>query len=344
MKYLSLDVENLTRDFRVRTMTVEAFGGYVSLLFEAALADGPLPTDDDQLATISKLGPKAWKVHGPAIKAMGETEGETLRFPCVDQAVANWAAKRKQNARNANARWAGSTYRSKGDDEDQGGEHVDEGAQNDDLDPAPTKERKVSVKRDATALPTEGDRNPAVPSNGVKGKEKKDGSPVSGDRTYSKEFESFWSEYRSLGGSTEMPKSKSYQSWQAAKRRASVEEIMSGLQRYKDWLRAESGKAKEKGTRSPRDFVPMPTTWLNQSRWDSERKGEAKKKVVPEPVNGVDYYWGDKTDPNDGSTRTGRMKIGPNGERLEESFNLGEWYRQNGHEAEAREYEQAQER
>jgi hypothetical protein len=77
------------------------------------------------------------------------------------------------------------------------------------------------------------------------------------------DFEAFWKTYpRKIGkGSTKV-------AFEKALRKASYEEIMSGCVSY-----AESGNLPEM------QFIPHPTTWLNQERWADDIQSLARSKT-----------------------------------------------------------------
>ena len=78
-------------------------------------------------------------------------------------------------------------------------------------------------------------------------------------------FEQFWKEYpRKVG------KPKAKQAFEkAVKDEETFEAVMDGLRRYKNT---------EQWNRDGIEFVPHPTTWLNQRRWEDE---------IPEPVQRI---------------------------------------------------------
>jgi len=82
-------------------------------------------------------------------------------------------------------------------------------------------------------------------------------------------FDQFWKEYpRKVG----KPKAKQA-FYKAVKKEETFDAVMDGLRRYKNterWTRAV--------TAGELDFIPHPTTWLNQRRWEDE---------IPEPAQRV---------------------------------------------------------
>lgn len=83
---------------------------------------------------------------------------------------------------------------------------------------------------------------------------------------YSKEFESFWEIYPEKVG-----KGKAYDSW---KKLSTVEKEQSVLQIK---LQVENNHFRNK---SGIDYIPHPTTWLNQKRWEDEIKIEKKLEII----------------------------------------------------------------
>ena len=74
--------------------------------------------------------------------------------------------------------------------------------------------------------------------------------------TYSSEFELFWNEYpRKVG------KTNAYKSWDKQNLDSLSEKIIKKVKEYKNNQQWQ----KENG-----QFIPHPTTWLNQGRWEDE--------------------------------------------------------------------------
>lgn len=90
-------------------------------------------------------------------------------------------------------------------------------------------------------------------------------------------FESFWTAYpRKVG------KGKAVDSWEKNKCSRIVEKIVLAVKnakRSKDWMK-EDGR-----------YIPNPTTWLNQERWDDEPEMDEKAEPVLdlEPGEPTDY-------------------------------------------------------
>lgn len=84
--------------------------------------------------------------------------------------------------------------------------------------------------------------------------------------TYSEDFESFWKEYPEKVG-----KSKAFETW---KKLSPTEKEQSVLQLK---LQVENNHFRNK---SGIDYIPHPTTWLNQKRWEDEIKMEKKLDII----------------------------------------------------------------
>jgi len=79
-------------------------------------------------------------------------------------------------------------------------------------------------------------------------------SEAKAEKIYCPNFIAFWNKYPRKEG-----KGKAWESWQAKK--PPIEQVLATLEKYK---RSEQWKDLQ--------FVPMPATWLNQSRWEDEPK------------------------------------------------------------------------
>lgn len=90
-------------------------------------------------------------------------------------------------------------------------------------------------------------------------KESPQAAPVKGGKSvgYSDEFESFWQAYPTKTG-----KGLAWESWK--KRKAPIPEISQVLKSVED------NKASFKWRKDGGQFVPMPSTWINQRRWEDE--------------------------------------------------------------------------
>lgn len=97
------------------------------------------------------------------------------------------------------------------------------------------------------------------------------------------EFEVFWKSYPRRNG----PKSKhrarlSFVS--AIKRGGKAIEIISGARRYCEWC--------DQNQKTGTEFVAMPSTWLNQRRWeDYEMLDEARQKKIDDIATRHGYIW-----------------------------------------------------
>ena len=83
---------------------------------------------------------------------------------------------------------------------------------------------------------------------------------------YSEDFELFWKEYPE-----KMGKGKAYDSW---KKLSPTEKEKSMVQLK---LQVENNHFRNK---SGIDYIPHPTTWLNQKRWEDEVKVEKKLDII----------------------------------------------------------------
>lgn len=84
--------------------------------------------------------------------------------------------------------------------------------------------------------------------------------------SYSESFESFWKEYPEKVG-----KSKAFESWE----KLSPTEKERSMVQLK--LQVENNHFRNK---SGIDYIPHPTTWLNQKRWEDEIKVEKKLEII----------------------------------------------------------------
>jgi hypothetical protein len=86
---------------------------------------------------------------------------------------------------------------------------------------------------------------------------------VVGDRVIRDYFDDFWTVYpRKVG------KPAARRAWNGAVKRAAVIDIAEGLRRWVEHWRAENRP----------EFIPHPSTWLNQDRWDDEPTPASKPR------------------------------------------------------------------
>ena len=84
------------------------------------------------------------------------------------------------------------------------------------------------------------------------------------------EFEQFWSCYPKKVGKIAAKKA-----WDKAKNRPAIDVILASLER---------AKASEQWQREPPRFIPNPTTWLNEGRWDDQVNPTRNSTKRPPPL------------------------------------------------------------
>jgi hypothetical protein len=93
------------------------------------------------------------------------------------------------------------------------------------------------------------------------------------DSEYTEIFEKFWAVYPKKKG-----KGEAFKSFQKKTNKPPIEELISMITELtgtNDW------------TKSSGQFIPMPATWLNQSRWDDENDVVTKKQFAQ---NGKTFF------------------------------------------------------
>ena len=135
--------------------------------------------------------------------------------------------------------------------------------------------------------------NHTIDEEGIKHKKKKNSpySPPEGDDSdkasenqsgidYPQDFSKFWAVFPNKTG-----KGAAFKAWQKIKGRPSVDELVASLKQHAmcdKWIRDEGR------------YIPNPTKWLNQRRWEDEVKSHvkvgasqpAKKNIAPDnPFN-----------------------------------------------------------
>ena len=85
---------------------------------------------------------------------------------------------------------------------------------------------------------------------------------------YSQEFETFWKEYPNKTG-----KDAAYRAWQKKKREKRLPELPELIPKL------QAAKASEKWQRDGGEFIPNPSTWINQARWLDELPEEAPRQA-----------------------------------------------------------------
>lgn len=122
----------------------------------------------------------------------------------------------------------------------------------------------------------------AAPQPKEEAKEAKPADEPKGGR-YTKEFESWWSLYPS---GRRVGKGAAFRSFKAAKKKTSVENLHRAI---------EAQKKSEAWTKDGGRFIPHPSTWLNQERWEDDviiesdrpRKEPEFRKILYESDEGI---------------------------------------------------------
>ncbi len=96
--------------------------------------------------------------------------------------------------------------------------------------------------------------------NGVREDKKK----IRKEKEYNTDFLSFWNNYPNKIG-----KKKSFKDWLKAKDKPSIEMI---LQKLSEQIKSEQW------TKDNGQYIPNPSTWINQGRWDDEPLKKSKWK------------------------------------------------------------------
>lgn len=116
----------------------------------------------------------------------------------------------------------------------------------------PEADRRVTSKRPASDQQVTTNKNDKKEKNE---KKKKNSAPVGADR-----FDEFWKAYP-----VKADKPNAHKAWLKALEKATADEIIAGLERYKAWRSA-------KGESAPN--VKYAQGWLNGERWNDELDGQ----------------------------------------------------------------------
>jgi uncharacterized protein YdaU (DUF1376 family) len=287
-------------------MSVVEFGAYTSLLMEIWLdPSGSLPDDPDELAVYSRLG-DAWPQYERKLMGLFYVQDGRVRSEIVDEAR-DRIVKRSEQAKEAVA------------------ERERKKAESGKVEPGkPSNDERPKIDRSSK----EKEKEKVNEKEKAKAKEESSLSPE-GDGgggkkarlSYSPGFEAFWKAWRGLGGKTTLNKVAAFEAYKKCLRRGAEDsDLLAAVGVYDKYLtyRTKSGKT------DARDFIPMPETWLNQDRWQSEYPDEVLDQMVGTPVSGRDFYWNSHKDAK-GYEYVGRFVLGPNGEKTDEVFNEKAW-------------------
>jgi len=123
------------------------------------------------------------------------------------------------------------------------------------------KRNKTLNNADANALPTQSERNAfPIPYSHIPPIGPPNGNGSTGETGYSLEFEKFWEVYPKHVG-----KGAAFKAWKRIHPSKTLQDIvLSAIGRQKksaQWLN-ENGR-----------YIPNPSTWLSQSRWDDDATG-----------------------------------------------------------------------
>ena len=116
---------------------------------------------------------------------------------------------------------------------------------------------------------------PSYPSNSLEVNKNK-------NNTVTDDFDEFWAAYPK-----KVDKYVARQSYTKARQKATADEIMQGLNRYKQYLSAEQ---------TEKQFIANASTWLNQHRWENQYEIEKKPDTAPVKKTGFHNFQERHTD------------------------------------------------
>lgn len=187
-------------------LTTELHGAYLLLIMDYWM-NGPLPDDDDLLASITKMTPDAWSIARAKLEKYFSIAGGCWKQKRIEEELAA-ATEKKRKAREkakkaAAARWddapSNATSNASGELEDC---------------PSPSPSPSKSIK-DKDLVP-----------------------PKGGTEDYPPEFEEVWKQYPKRAGGN--PKKATFKKWQARlKEGVDAQTMLDGVKRYAAYCKAE---------------------------------------------------------------------------------------------------------
>lgn len=102
------------------------------------------------------------------------------------------------------------------------------------------------------------------------------------NNTVTDDFDEFWAAYPK-----KVDKYVAKQSYIRARQKATADEIMRGLNRYKQYIQAEQ---------TEKQFIANASTWLNQHRWENQYEIEKKPDTAPIKKTGFHNFQERHTD------------------------------------------------
>ena len=114
---------------------------------------------------------------------------------------------------------------------------------------------------------------PAANQRATTNKNEKKDKTIKNKQEYTPDFLKFWQAYPRKEG-----KGKAWESWQ--KKNPPIEQVLATVARYKltpSWLPDANGQT----------WIPHPTTWLNQNRWEDEPNVGKQKETTAEAMERI---------------------------------------------------------
>lgn len=299
-RYCSWSPEKLLRDPRVRLLEAEPFGAFTSILVELFLSEeASLPDDDETLALCSRLG-KKWPKYEKRLRALFVMEAGRVTHPIVDEALLLIATRSKNAKLAVSARIAKIKLAKDQQERDE-------------------KSKKVEPVNEST------DEQSIIQGEG-KRKGKGEGKDTYSQKEINLLFEEFASSWKALGSTRPFNRAEALKSYQKASQRAPLDQINKAVKVYGDFIKARLVTKPDM-----KEFIPLASTWLNQSSWTTEYPQATIRKIKGEPTQGIDFYWDSiESIGEDGKPRTvtGQFKI-KNGEKTQIPFRASEWREEN---------------
>lgn len=262
-------------------LSIEEFGAYCMILMVTWRNNGqPLPDDDGRMARICRVSVKRWTERlRPVLSGFFDLSEGVWRQGRLEKEwnyVANLSAKQSEKGKKSAAAKALKNNDSASTAvpvrlQPEANPHTHTHTQEENYTPLPPAMDQLPPDGGEAGR---GDLNETVSPNSKARKAK----------TYPENFERFWSVWPNdhMGRKQSAGKAGTFDAWKKACGRDEPERIIRGATVYAE----NYGKLRAKGS-DRADQIPMPTTWLNQKRWD----GFADPAPEAQPPASSDFEW-----------------------------------------------------
>lgn len=219
-------------DGNVQTMTLTERGAYITLLC-LCWQEQSLPSEPMRLARSLGIPVAAFKKLWPALER------------CFQRTDAGWTHKRLDRERQKQAE-----YRRRGSDAGRASANIRATKRQQEGNQTATRTSTQRQQKDNSSSSSSSSVSDLQSSSPISDLPSSDFSQKEiGDAGAAFDFDRFWARYPKKVGKDEARKA-----WK--KRKPNIDAVLAALEQQESWLMRDGG-----------EFIPNPSTWLNQGRW-----------------------------------------------------------------------------